>query len=331
MKTRRAYLDITYQGVSITTDIADDLLSFIHNDNASQTADDITITLKDNRGKWIRDWFPEKGHKLKAVLVLENWNSEGTKEELPLGTFIIDAPEYQLSPSQLDLKGVSIPNSNNFTDDPVSKGWNKIKLKEMISQIAAKHGLTLLYDSQVNPQIERIDQNELSDMNFIADLAKKYGLAYKVSDEQIIIYSQAEYEQKPPVVTVKRTGGVVISGSLRTAPTYTGVKVNFTPPKTGKQVSATFGTTEKLFEVNQSAQNQAEAEQMAKAKLRELNKESMTAELTLVGMLQIVAGVVIKLEDFGKFDGNYFVDKVTQTLPNFSINVSAHKALEGGY
>ena len=331
MKTRRAYLDITYQGVNITADIADDLLAFSHNDNADGTADDITITLKDNIGKWISDWFPEKGDRLKAVLVLENWNAEDTKEQFQLGTFIIDEPEYQLSPSQLNLKGVSIPNDSNFTDNPISKGWNKVKLKEIIEQIAGKYGLVLLYDTQNNPFIERIDQNETSDMNFIADLAKRYGLAYKVSDEQIIIYSKAEYEKKEPVVTIKRTGGMVVSGSLKTAPTYTGVKVNFTPPKSGKQVSVTFGTDEKLFEINQSAQNQAEAQQMAKAKLRELNQNSITADLTLVGTITIIAGVVIKLEDFGHFDGNYFVDRVTQTLPNFTVQVSAHKTLDGGY
>lgn len=331
MKTRRAYLDVTYQGVNITADIANDILSFSHNDNASQSADDITITLKDNTGKWINDWFPQKGDKLTAVLVIQNWNSEGTKEQLPLGTFIIDTPEYQLSPPQLNLKGISIPNNNNFTDTPVSKGWNKASLKGIIEQIAAKYGLRVLYDTAINPQIERIDQNEISDMNFIAEIVQKYGLAYKVSEEQIIIYSQEEYEQKAPVATIKRTGGAVISGSLKTAPTYTGVKVNFTPPKTGKQVSYTFGSEGKIFALNQSATSQAEAEQLAKAKLRELNQEGMTVDLTLIGTLQIVAGVIIALEDFGQFDGRYFVDKVNQSLPNFTINLTAHKVLEGGY
>ena len=331
MITRRAKLIITYEGTDITADIADDLLSFTHNDNASQTADDISITLKDETGKWISDWFPGKGDKIKAAIVTQNWGSDGESKQLDLGTFIVDEPTYSLSPSQLSINATSIPSNANFTDSPVSKAWNKITLQNLTGQIAKKHGLTLMFDSSMDPKIERVDQNEQSDMTFLSEQIKKYGLAYKISSETIIIYSPAEYEQKSPIMTIKRDSGVVISGSLKAEPVYTGVKVVYTPPKTGKKISVTLGTEEKLYTLNKSAASQAEAELMAKGQLRELNQRGYTADLVTVGTTDIVAGVVIALEGFGKFDGKYFVDKVSQSLPNFTVSISAHKVLEGGY
>lgn len=110
-----------------------------------------------------------------------------------------------------------------------------------------------MFDSSTDPKIERVDQNEQSDMAFLSEQIKKYGLAYKISSETIIIYSPAEYEQKPPVMTIKRDSGVVISGSLKAEPVYTGVKVVYTPPKTGKKISVIFGTEEKLYTINKSA------------------------------------------------------------------------------
>lgn len=331
MMTRRARLTVEYAGANITQNVEADLTSFTHNDNANGTADDISLTLKDNEGKWIGDWFSEKGDKVKITLIAEHWGGEGDTQTLALGTFIVDEPEYSLAPRQLTIKGVSIPNNTAFTDSPTSKGWNKVTLSGMIGEIAGKHGLALLYDAGLDPQIERVDQNEMSDMAFIAEQAAKYGLAYKISDEQIIIYSMMEYEQKPPVMTIDREGGAVLGGMLKEKPAYSGVKVVYTPPKTGKQVSHIFGSEDKLFTLNQSAANEAEAEQMAKGKLRELNQDAATASLSLLGSTKLVAGVVVALTGFGRFDGNYFVDKVTQRLPNFTLEIAAHKVLEGGY
>lgn len=329
MRSRRAYLDIVYEGVNISKEIAEDLMTFSHNDNAHGTADDIAITLKDREEKWINAWFPEKGDKIKVILNLENWDGDNQKESLDLGVFVVDEPSYSISPSQLSLNAISTPSNGNFTDSPVNKGWNKITLKSLFEQIASKNNLTLLFDAQSGITIDRIDQNELSDMNFISDVCGKYGLNYKVSDTKIIIYDEKTYEKKPPILTISKHN--VISGQLNCKPTFTGVKVTYSDPASGQNISYTFGKTDKLFSLNQSVKSQSEAEQVAKAKLRELNREGFTAQITVVGTLKIMAATVIQLKDFGRFDGNYFVDKVSQTLPNFTLSIETHKVLEGDY
>jgi phage protein D len=69
MDTRRAYVEIIYEGKNITDNIAPDLKNFSYNDNASGTADDITIELKDNLGKWIEGWAPTKGDIINATII----------------------------------------------------------------------------------------------------------------------------------------------------------------------------------------------------------------------------------------------------------------------
>ena len=60
--------------------------------------------------------------------------------------------------------------------------------------------------------------------------------------------------------------------------------------------------------------SQAEAERLAKAKLRELNAKIMTGQVTIVGDPSIAAGVVIAVKGFGSFDGNFIVEEARHSV-----------------
>ena len=52
--------------------------------------------------------------------------------------------------------------------------------------------------------------------------------------------------------------------------------------------------------------------------------------MTLVGDPGIVAGVTIKLTDFGGFNGIYLVDKATHNVQNnYTVDLEMHRKLEG--
>ena len=57
------------------------------------------------------------------------------------------------------------------------------------------------------------------------------------------------------------------------------------------------------FELKKRVKSQAEAERLAKAKLRELNAKIMTGQVTIVGDPSIAAGVVIAVKGFGSSSG----------------------------
>ena len=68
------------------------------------------------------------------------------------------------------------------------------------------------------------------------------------------------------------------------------------------------------FELKKRVKSQAEAERLAKAKLRELNAKIMTGQVTIVGDPSIAAGVVIAVKGFGSFDGNFIVEEARHNV-----------------
>ena len=60
----------------------------------------------------------------------------------------------------------------------------------------------------------------------------------------------------------------------------------------------------------------ADAELLAKAKLRQLNARQLTGSLSMIGDPLMCAGSVIKLLGFGSFDGNFIIEKATHTMSN---------------
>lgn len=104
-------------------------------------------------------------------------------------------------------------------------------------------------------------------------------------------------------------------------------KTKTAKPKSGKQqakenpavLSYTYADPEapgdaQEFELKKRVKSQAEAERLAKAKLRELNAKIMTGQVTLVGDPSIAAGVVIAVKGFGSFDGNFIVEEARHSV-----------------
>lgn len=58
----------------------------------------------------------------------------------------------------------------------------------------------------------------------------------------------------------------------------------------------------------------SEAKRLAKAKLRELNFRRVRGNLTVVGDVTLVAGIVIACKGFGSFDGNFFIEEASHIV-----------------
>lgn len=58
----------------------------------------------------------------------------------------------------------------------------------------------------------------------------------------------------------------------------------------------------------------AEAERLAKAKLRQLNAHQITGSLSLVGDPELSAGSVVALSGFGYMDGNFIIERASHSM-----------------
>ena len=319
-------------------EISTDLLAFSFSDSETNTADSLSITLKDETGKWAQRWKPDPGERVKAsIKKIIDGKVVGT---LNCGKFFVDTMKVQGAPRTFEMGAVSIPLNKPIRKLIKSKAWEKTSLKKIASAIAEEADIELLWDSESDPEYDRVDQKKESDLKMVSRLCDEAGLSIKVTDDKLVIFDQHSYENKKPVKTVTLGESDVLNYSFETSQSdlYKSVTVSYRSPKkkkkgraggytfdlkTGRKVTkkktsnpAVFTYTATDPEADENGQEYYlksrctsidEAKRKATAMLRKLNRRGVTGDLTVVGDVDLVAGAVLEIKGFGIFDGNFII------------------------
>ena len=91
MNTRRAYVDLIYNGTAATAEISGFVTDISYTDPASGEADSLDITLQDRDRRWTGAWIPVAGDTLAATIRALNCQYSGDNRILPCGFFIVDS------------------------------------------------------------------------------------------------------------------------------------------------------------------------------------------------------------------------------------------------
>jgi phage protein D len=316
---RRAMLFVTYKGIDISAPLAESLLDLTYSDNPSGSLDDLQITVEDRAGKWRGDWSPVEGDRITASIRTVNWSGPATFATLPCGSFNVDTVECSGPPDIVRIKATALPGGVSVKRERRTKTWEKIKLKTLAGDFAKRAGLKLMYEFADNPSYDSLSQTDQTDLAFLLDLCSKEGAALKVSGGKLIIFDEAAYEKKSPVATIQRDDVLSYSFSWSTAVaayracqlTYTGaknktIKATYVPPGAPK--------TGPVLKINETVSSHAEAERVARNRLREQNKEYGRGQLSLPGDPRMAAGVTIRIKGWGRFDSKYIVDSAVHTV-----------------
>lgn len=305
---------------------------------------------------------------LRVKIHTENWFNDGEYSVLDCGAFEIDACDLSGPPNVVTIRALSTPLSSSLTRQENCRAWEQVTLWEIARDIADAAGMTLLYEVGEFIYLDRIDQLQQSDLVFLQGLCHNYGVSVKITDNQIVLFSEADYEQRAIVDTFKaeqartesHNSGRILSYrfSQDTTDTVSSSTVSYKDPKSGKLVMATFTpvnppATGQEYRSNQRPGNlgdnaylspgsaaddfanvrvdaTATAMRQAMAEAREKNKNEWNCDLALVGDTKIVAGVTFLIEGFGVYDGKYIVDEATHSLGGgYITSVKAHRVLEG--
>lgn len=337
----------TNEDKDISEYLAADLLAFTYDDKETNEADELTLTLKDPTGKWAGSWTPKGGERITASIL--NGNIYKQQKELYCGRFYVDTLTASGSPRIFEIKAVSVPLNTPIRKKIKSKAWEKTNLKAIATAIASDNKIKLLYDANENPAFDRQDQQRESDLRFIGRLCEEAGLSLKVTNGQLVIFDQSYYESKKPVKTLTLGKSDILTWTFEQAQseTYKSVKVTYRNPKAKKKDSAggykidSHGRLEKKsknpavmeyvytdpdadengqeYALKKRATSINDAKRLAKAKLRQLNLRAVTGEITVIGDVSLVAGVVIAIKGFGSFDGNFYIE------------TASHQVGTGGY
>ncbi len=346
IKARQCQVLVTYDDKDISTDLQPYLKGVSYTDNLSGEADDLQLTLEDKEGLWQSTWFPDKGATLDVSIKLSNW--QGINEQtVRLGLFEIDEITSQGVPSEVQIKAVSVPDSNSLRGKERTRSWEKAELKKIANDIATDAELALVYDVEdYNPTIDRAEQTEQSDLSFLYKLCADHGLALKICNKQVVIFDEAKYETADAVMLLLKPGAISTSTlavvdklksySLRSKvrDTYKACHVKYQESKKKAKIEATFTdpnkTEGKTLEVNEQVKSIAEAERLAKKKLREKNCEEVTGSFSFLGNPELLAAVNVELAGYGAFDGKYIITKATHDIGNgYTTNIDIRRCLNG--
>lgn len=309
MNTRRVDTELYYSGTNVSEQVKRYLESISYTDVASGSSDTLSVVLDNTDKRWMGDWMPVKGDRMKAGIYGRHWETEGDTAKLNCGEFEIDSLSFGGSPNRCTIGAVSIPQSEEFNCRKRTKTWEGITIQRIAEEISGNAGVDLYYEADTI-YIESIEQNSQEDCKFLYSLCQDYGLAMKVYAWKIVIFDEERYEKRPVAVSFEEEE-VAPGWSYRTevAGTYTGASVGFTDPENDEDYLIRIGGGSRILELNITADNLADAERKGIAKLNDANKKMTTMSITVKFNPRVTAGSCIQLNGFARLSGKYYVEK----------------------
>ena len=237
---RKTRLVLTYNDTDITHDISNFIESFSFTERAKNgESDDLNITVENTTGIWSNGWFPERGATLTAQIITENWNQPNDYYMLDCGSFEIDDLTDSGPTSTFTIGALSVGITSSIRGESHSKAWENFKLSGLVDEIAERHGFSVFFDSDYDPVIDRFDQKNESDLEFLLKVAEYIGVNIRLSHGKIIVYQERLYDAKEVSLTLSKNADGFISHSFRasSADIYSACQVQFLDSKTGKLVT----------------------------------------------------------------------------------------------
>ena len=223
---------VIFNKVDISDEIAHSISSLNYTDNSKNAIDDLELELENLDYRWLKEWYPDENAQL---LVGIHEEKENETNFLDLGTFYVDEPTFENN--RLNLKCLALPLDQNIRDQKNSVAWERITLKELVTQIANKHEMNAEIYAD-NEFFERLDQNQETDLAFINRIGKETGLNMKVSDDKIIIFDDEEMEKNDTVEIFNINDERIRSFSLKkkNKEIYDNVEVSYYDPDKKKVI-----------------------------------------------------------------------------------------------
>lgn len=355
---RRAWLIVTYNGKDISESLAQYVLSFSYTDNLTGQVDDISITLEDRAELWEADWMPERGATLDITICTYNWSDLYSEEQdLQLGKFEIDELEVSSAPNVVTIKAVAISISDDSTLRSTlrSHTWENISVQKAANDIAWQNGMKLQWYCDDNPNIDKLEQNDESDLDVLQKICDDAGFALKVTTDTIIIFDVEKFEKEDVYAEYYHPGTTILnivenqpkpvqtdallnySFKAKIRDVYKKCHVKYAKDKDKSVIESTFIAPDKkekegaTLEVHQQVSSQAEADRLAKKKLREKNCEEFTGSFSSDGNMELCAGETIEMLGFGNFSGKYIITQAKHDISSsgFTSSVEIRKCLDG--
>lgn len=337
---RRTGIGIVWSGRDVSADLAPYLTGLTWSDSLGGKADDLQVTLHDRDGLWSGDWRPEFGDIVEASIEAESWVNGGALRRLAFGRCSVDERGPSGPPQVYSVKAISAGLSTGLRRTKRTRAWAGTSLRTIAQDIATRAGLDLLW-SAPEFALRRQDQKHESDLAFLLRLCEDAGLACKVTDGQLAVFSEADLEAGTPVVTLSPGGPGVLSWSLSesTSDLYESCVVRYRDPLSGKLIEAWAGSTrreggktvgdEPILQSTRRVEDAAHAARLAEQLLAASQRAATTGSVTTVGDPVLVAGVIVAVDRAYGLDGRYIVTEAQhRAVGGYETALTLRRVLE---
>lgn len=280
------------------------------------------------------------GLSISAVIVLENANSDGKDTMLDCGQFELDSVDASGPPATVTIKATALPYTSQIRQTKKTKAWEACHLSNIAEEMAHANGMGFMYLAEEDPFYQRVEQYATSDISFLQMLAHAAGLSLKATNNIIVLFDQASYESRPPVITIRRGDKTYTKWKVETSEAdtnYTSCRVRWTTGA-GELIEGIAkvedydakSKTNQQLEIKARVSSKAEADTLAAKMLRMHNKYQKTAIFTMPGDPALVAGLTVQLEDWGGWSGKYIISQACHSVGgSYATQIKLRKVLEG--
>lgn len=217
----------TYQivadGNDITALINDRLLLLRTSDKPGMESDEFELRI-DDRDQAVA--LPARGSN---VVVMMGYEGQGLAR---LGVYTVDEVELSGPPDTIVIRGKA-------SDMRGSGSWENVPLLQIVVEIAKRNGWEV--SCPVDTKVERIDQRNESDYNFVTRLAKQYDCTAKVAESKLLVMprqsGQSITGNALSVITINKTDVSRYQFRLGDRNSQKAVKTQHQDPKTPRPAS----------------------------------------------------------------------------------------------
>ena len=304
-------IQVLYNGVDVTNDIS--VNRCYHDMYAEGRSDTLYIRFNDISNIWDR-WKPKNGDEINVVY-----------GSIRTGTMFV----YSILPKNglYAIKAMSAPMSAFVNRN---KAWRKVTLLQIATEIAIRHGLTLVNQGVSDYLYDYILQNNESDFAFLHKRCILEGCAFLVFDKKLVIYSQASMEQQSAgeKVVLGLDGNYLYND--KSDMLYGKCRI-----ECGKYAGEFIADSENenvyIPQIDTFIGNKSEAMRFSKGMLREANKGAYTGYLKGNIQPQYAAASVLNVENdrAPSWNGNVYATHIRNNYATGRTKIFFRKPLEG--
>lgn len=297
---REPKFSIIVNGTDKTETIYKSLLSISITDNANEDADELEINIAGNYSR------PAYGDEIKVYL--------GYSDLTFMGLYKVESTTKTFT--QLTIKATAIDYGDELKVKK-STNWEKLSIKDIVSQIASKNKLAVKCDCGDVYFVSKAQTRE-SDLHFLNRLAKENNAIFNIKNNTIYFVKKMKEKSKNeelPNYTIDVDFCSDISIEHGQTSSYECCEVCWHDTKENKTLISYYPQKkEPILKIKGSYKNESQAIQKAKSSFDRAKQGTIKGSLTTEGKVVFAGGTLELLNNIDDSNEKYQITTVTHSL-----------------